>query len=86
MPDNLILIGLILILVHEILNTGKSDLIDVLINLLLRHTKAVIGNSNGLVSGVHRHLNLVFHILRFLILPHQLKLFKLGNCIAAIAD
>lgn len=74
MADNLILIGLVLILLQEILCSRKCDLVDVLIHFFHGHTEAVIGEGDRLIVGIHRHGNLKFHVLRLLPLSHDLKL------------
>ena len=43
MTDDLILICLVLIFLQEIRRTGKCNLIDILLNLSLRHTDTGIG-------------------------------------------
>ena len=84
--DNLVLIGLVLILFHEIPDTGKCNLVNVLVNLILGHAQTAIRNLNGLVRWINAYLDPVLHILRSLIFPHQLQLLKLGNGIRTIAD
>ena len=70
MSDDLILICLILVLRHKVLNTGKRDLVDVLVDLFLCHAKAVVLNGNGLFIWIYTDLDLVFYLFRFLILSH----------------
>ena len=43
MTDDLILICLVLIFLQEIRRTGKCNLIDILLNLSLRHADTGIG-------------------------------------------
>ena len=64
MTDDLILVGLVLVLLHEIRCAGKCDLVDVLLDLVRRHTKTVIDELQGLLLRVHDDLNLVSYILR----------------------
>ena len=73
MTDDLIFVCLILILIQEILRTGKCDLVDILVYLFLGHTKSVIGKGNGLLVWVYRYLDLVLEILRLFVLTHQLQ-------------
>ena len=73
MADNLILVGLVLVLCHKVLHTGERDLIDVLVNLLLGHAQAVVRDLDGLLLLVHTDLDLVVHILGLLILAHELQ-------------
>ena len=86
MADDLVFICLVLVLLHEVLNAGKCDLVNIFVNLFLRHAKAIIPDGNGLFIGVYADLDLILHILRLFVLAHQLQLFKLGDRVAAIAD
>ena len=73
MADNLVFIGLVLILCHKILHAGECDLIDVLVDLFLGHAQAVVRDLDGLLLLVHTDLDLVVHILGLLILAHELQ-------------
>ena len=86
MTDNLVLIGFVLVLLHEILDAGECNLVNVLVNLILGHAKSVVCDLDGLVIWVHGHLDFVLQILRSFILSHEFQLLKLGNGIAAVAD
>ena len=85
MTDNLVLIGFVLVLLHEILDAGKCNLVNILVNLVLGHAKSIVCDLYGLVIWIHGHLDFVLQILRSLVLAHELQFLKLGNGIAAIA-
>ena len=42
MPDNLVLIRLILVFLNKIRRAGESDLVDVLLHLVRRHADTVV--------------------------------------------
>ena len=86
MTDNLVVVCLIFIFCNKICRAGKCDLVNIFVNLFLRHAKAIIPDGNGLFIGVYADLDLILHILRLFVLAHQLQLFKLGDRVAAIAD
>ena len=86
MTDNLVLIGLVLVLLHKILYAGECNLVNVLVNLVLGHAKSIVCDLDGLVIWIHGHLDFVLQILRSFILSHEFQLLKFGNGIAAVAD
>ena len=74
MTDDLVLVGLVLVLLQEILGAGEGDLVDVLLHLVGGHAQAVIGEGDGLRVRIHLHQNLVLHVLGLRVLAHQLQL------------
>ena len=86
MSDDLILIGLVLVLLDEIRRTGKSDLVDILLHLVRRHTDTVINKLERLLLRVHDHLNLRLITVGQGIFPHHVQLLQLRNCITAVGD
>ena len=86
MSADLILIGLVLVLLDEIRRTGKSDLVDILLHLVRRHTDTVINKLERLLLRVHDHLNLRLITVGQGIFPHHVQLLQLRNCITAVGD
>ena len=86
MPDDLIVISLILVFLNEVCCTGKRNLIDIFINLIGCHADAVILKGNGFVIGINNDIHSALIILRLLPLPDESQLFKLCNCIAGIGN
>ena len=50
-------VGLVLIFVEEVGHTREGDLIDVLVNLLSRHTQTAVTDRDGLVVLIHTHMD-----------------------------
>ena len=86
MTDNLILVGLILILCNKIRCAGKGDLVDILFHFIRRHADAVIDELKGLLLRVHQHLYFPFILCWKRIFSHHVQLFQLGYGITAIGD
>ena len=84
--DNLIRVTLVLIFLNEIRRTGKSNLVDILVNLFRRHSQTVVGKGQGLLLRVNDHVNPCLIILRQGVLAHHVKLFQLCHCITAVGD
>ncbi len=72
MPDDLILVGFVLILRNKIRSSGKCDLIDILLHFVRRHADAVISNFNCLFLRMDLHIDPWLKILRQCILPHHI--------------
>ena len=75
MTDDLIFVCLILILCDEISGSGKCDLVDILLNLILCHAQTVIDNLYELCLRINDHLDLALIILRKRVLSHHVELF-----------
>ena len=82
--DDLIFVCLILILIQEILRTGKCDLVDILVYLFLGHTKSVIDKLHCLLFRVDNYFNLRFVSFRKLIFSHHIQLFQLCDRITSV--
>ena len=86
MADNLVAFCFIFVFFNEIRCTGKSDLVDVLLNLLCCHTDTIVNNLDCLIFRADNHLNLWFEAVRQLILSHHVKLFELCDGITSIGN
>ena len=86
MPDDLILICLVLVLLQKTLRTGKGDLIDVGFYFVCGHTNSVIDKGQCLFFGVGNHINPVLLPFRRFIFAHQRKLFQFSNRITTIGN
>ena len=84
--DDLILIGLVLVLLQEIRSAGEGNLVDVLLYLVCGHSKTRINEFQRLFLGIHHHPNHVLEILGIGVLSDEIQLFQLGNGIAAVGD
>ena len=84
--DDLVLVCLILILLEEIRRAGESDLVDVFLYFFRSHTKAVIGNGDGLILRANLYRDLSFETIRQCILTHHIQLAQLCDRITAVAD
>ncbi len=84
--DDLVIVGLVLILLDEIRRTGEGDLVDVLFNLFLGHTDTVVAEGNGLLLRIHGHIHSALVILRLLPLADERQLLQLCHRIAGIGD
>ena len=84
--DDLILIGLVLILRQEIRSPGKCDLVDVFFHFLRGHAKTVIDEFQSLLIRIYQNLHLRFIFIRKSILSHHVQLLQLGDGIASIGD
>ncbi len=72
--DNLVIVGLVLVLLHEIRGAGKSDLVDVLVHLLGGHAQTIVMKGDGLGFGVYDHVNSGLVIHGELVLAHHVQL------------
>ena len=86
MADNLVVVGLILIFRDEIRSAGKSDLIDILLNLVRSHADAVIDEFQSLLLRIHDHGNPGLIVFRQGILAHHIQLFQLRDGVAAVGN
>ena len=84
--DDLIVVRLILVFIHEGFRTGEGNVVDILLHLIRGHAKSVIGNLNGLALGIQNHVNSCLPALRKLRFSHHFQLLQLCNCIAAIGN
>ena len=82
--DNLIIVGLILILVDEVGRTGEGDLIDVLLDLLFRHTDTVILEGDGLMLGIDDHIHSALIVRRLRPLTDEAQLLQLRDRITCV--
>ena len=74
MTDNLILVGLILILLDKVRRAGKSDLIDILLHLVCSHTQTVIHKCQCFLLRAYNHVHSCLVILRQGVFPHHIQL------------
>ena len=86
MTDDLVLIGLVLILLQECLGAGKGDLVDVLLHLVHGHAETIILDDDGLLLGIDRYLHLIVGIGRLLVFAHQRQLLQLCDGVAAVGN
>ena len=82
--DDLVLVGLVLILLQEIRRTGKGHLVDVAVDLFFGHAQAVILYLDGLFVRIHRNIDPVMLLCRRLIFSDEGQLLKLRYCVAAV--
>ena len=86
MPDDLILICLILILLQELRCTGKCDVCDVLLYFLSGHAKSVVNKCQRLRLIIHDHVNRRFVIIRQMLLANRIQLSALRNRVTRIRN
>ena len=86
MSDDLILVGLILILGNKIRSAGKCDLVDIFLHLVRRHTDTVIGDFDRLFLGMDLYVDPRLKIIRQGIFPHHIQLFQLCDRVASVGD
>ena len=84
--DDLIRIALVLVFLYEISSTGKSNLVDILIHLVRRHSQAVVDEGKRLLLRIHDNLHPGLIALGQSVLPHHIQLFQLGHGIAAVGN
>ena len=84
--DDLIVVRLILVFIHEGFRTGEGNVVDIFLHLVRCHAKSVIGNLNGLALGIQNHVDSCLPALRKLRFPHHFQLLQLCNGIAAIGN
>ena len=78
--------ALFLILLNEVHCAGKSDLIDVLIDFLFRHTDTVIGKLDRSQFTVIVDMELIIICIFFYCFAEIHKALKLGDRIRAVTD
>ena len=74
MTYDLVGVSLVLILVYKVSRTGESDLVDILLDLLTRHTDTVIHKGKSLVLRRSIDIYLILLTLCLLIIAHKSKL------------
>ena len=84
--DDLIIVGLILILVDEVRRTGEGNLIDILLDLLCGHTDTVILEGDGLMLGIDDHIDSALIICRLRPLADEAQLLQLRDRITCVGD
>ena len=85
MTDDLLIARLIFILFHKSSGTRKSNLVNVFIYFLFRHTDTIIDKSECLIGRVNTNFYLILLIICLFKLTHNSKLLKLCNRIASVA-
>ena len=86
MSDNLVFIGLVLILGNKVSRPGNSDLVDILLHLIRRHTDTVIRDPDRLFLRMDLHVNPRLKIIRQGVFPHHIQLFQLSDRITPVRD
>ena len=75
MPDDLVLVGLVLVLSQEVRSAGECDLIDIFLHFLRRHAKTVVDEFQSLLIRVHHNLHLGLVLVRKTVLSHHIQFF-----------
>ncbi len=74
MSDDLVIVRLILVFFNKIRSAGECNLVDILLNLLRRHSETVIDKCHRLLLGAYNDVNPGLVIKRCLELAHHLQL------------
>ena len=86
MSDDLLFIGLVLVLGQESFRAGKGNLINILIHLVLCHTQTVIDELDGFLLRIDNDVHPVLCTFRLVKLTHDRQLLKLCDGVTSIAD
>ncbi len=86
MSDDLVSSRLVLVFLQECLRAGKSDIVDVFLDLISGHAKTVITDLDGLFRGVNDDIDPCLIIFRQFIITDYIQLFQLGDRVAAVGD
>ena len=84
MTDDLVIIGLVLILLQEILRAGKGDLVDVLVHLVLSHAETIVCEADAFLVGADLYLDRILFSLRLAEIADQGQLLQLRDRVAAV--
>ena len=84
MSYDLIVVCLVLILLKEGGSPRKSDLGNILLNLIGIHSETGINELDGLFLRVYNYSDLILKIIGVSIFSDHIQLFKLGYGIAAV--
>ena len=84
MADDLIVICLILVLLDKVCRPGKSDLVDVLLDFLRRHTKSGIDEFERLFLRIDNDVDILLHTSGVFILSHHFQLIELRDRITTV--
>ncbi len=72
--DDLVVICLVLVLLDKVCRSGKSDLVDILLNFLRCHAKSGIDKLERLFLRIDNDVDILFDTSGIFILSHHLKL------------
>ena len=86
MSDDLVSGSLVLVFFQERLRAGKRDIIDVFLDLISGHAKAVITDLDNLFRRVDDDIDPCLIIFRQFIITDHIQLFQLGDRVAAVGD
>ena len=86
MSDDLVSCRLVLVFLQKCLRAGKSDIVDVFLDLISGHAKTVITDLDGLFRGVNDDIDPCLIIFRQFIITDYIQLFQLGDRVAAVGD
>ena len=71
MPDNLLVIRLILVFLKKICRSRKGDLVDIFLHFICCHPKSVVCKSNRLILRIYLYIDFRPVIIRQLCLSDQ---------------
>ena len=82
--DDLVIVGLVLILLQESGRAGEGDLVDIFLHLFGGHAKSGVDEFQGFLFRVHDHADAVLVAFRIGVLADEGQLFQLGDGVAAV--
>ena len=86
MTDDLVIRGLVFIFFQESFRAGKSDVVDVLFDLVRGHADTVIGYCDRLLLRAHLDVDPGLVIFGQCKITHHIQLPELGDRIASVGD